>query len=171
MKKRRIIIITTSLVGVVILYLGMIFIGGGIISGALFNPRINQEQMERIFVDDYDLLRIVVDYLADSEYMSVYFFSERDAGLMSVRSSGLGVQHISVNDEDVVNAIKSLRERGYGHISKNDNLISFLRWSMVGRGRGILYSIDNTPPDTSIFTFFTILEPLSRNGWFFYEEN
>ena len=90
---------------------------------------------------------------------------------MSVRVEGSGIQHIPITDENVVNAIESLRERGYGIISKGGNTITFLRWSTIGRGRGILYSIDGSRPNEAIFTFFTILEPLSKDGWFFYEEN
>jgi len=171
MKKRRIIIIATSLVGVVILlYLGMIFIGGGIISGALFNPRINQEQMERIFVEDFNFLIVIANYLADSEHASVHSFSERKEGHMSVFSDDFGLQQIPISDERAINAAETLRERGYTFIFKSNNLIRFVRWSSMNRGRGIAFATEGEP-DESILPIFTIMEPLSKEGWFFYEQD
>jgi len=171
MKKRISIVVILLLTAIVLLIFLGIIIGGGIISGGLFNPRIDHERMERIFVDDYDLLIIVANYLTDSKHTSIHSFPERDTGFMSVFSNDLGSQQIPISDESVVNAIETLRERGYGIISRNYDVVRFLRWSMRGRGRGIAFTIDGYPPDESIWSFFTILEPLSKNGWFFYEEN
>ena len=164
-------IILRGLLLALALYCGLLLIAGGIISGAFFNPRISPRQMERIFIEDYDLLRVVVNYLVNSEHTSIHFSPTVDKGYMSVHSRSLGVRHISISDENVSDAIEELRTRGYRIISRDIDMIRFLRWSMVGRGRGILYLFDGSAPDTTIFTFFTMLEPLSKDGWFFYEEN
>ena len=169
---KKIIIIVASLLTITaLLFFSLFMIGGGIISGAFFNPRIDYRQMERIFVEDYDLLIVVVDYLSGSEHPTVNLFPERDNGIMSFFSDDLGMQHILISDENVVNAIETLRERGYRLISKNNDTIQFLRWSMRNRGHGIAYSINGDFPDSSAFSFLTKLEPLSVDGWFYYEED
>ena len=147
------------------------FIGNFILWNSLSSPRISPRQMERIFIADYDVLMVIVNYLEDSEHTSISFSPDRDEGYMLVHSSRLGFQRTPITDESVIEAIEILRERGYGVISKNSYMIRFLRWSTMGRGRGILYSLDGSVPDTTILTFFTMMEPLSKDGWFFYEEN
>ena len=171
MKRKIIISIAFSLSTIVLLFLGLSILGGGIISGAFCNPRIDKRQMERIFAADYDLLKIVTSYLVASEYPSISLFPEIDNGLMSVFSDELGAQRISINDEAVVRAIEALRERGYGLIIKRNNTVQFSRWTMRDRGRGIVHSIDEAIPDYSAFSFLTNLEPLSVNGWYYYEED
>jgi len=170
MVKRKKIFILIPLLTAILIFFGLFIIGGGIISGTLFNPRINHEQMERIFVEDYYFLIVIANYLADSEHASVLSFSERVEGHMSIFSDDFGLQQIPISDERAINAAETLRERGYTAIFKSNNLIRFLRWSSMNRGRGIAFAIDGSP-DESILPYFTILEPLSKEGWFFYEQD
>ena len=171
MNKSKKRIVLALLLTAIIAFLSYPIIAVGIISGALFNPRIDHPRMERIFVADYDLLVIVTNYLITSGHASPSISPQRDAEVMFVFSNDFGGQHIPISDENVVNAVRRLSRRGYSSINKSSGIITFTRWSSLNTGRGILYSIDGTRPDTSILTFFTMLEPLSRSGWFFYEAN
>jgi len=158
-------IIASFVTGAVLLLILSIIIFGG------FNRRISPGRMERIFVEDYELLVIVANYLANFERTSIRLSAEVDIGLRFEFSDTLGGQYIPIRDEDVANAIETLRDRGYRRITKNNNTVRFLRWSMRNRGHGIVYSMDGNPPDGSTFSFLTRLEPLSVDGWFHYEED
>jgi len=169
MKIEKIIIVIALLpIAFAILYFGLIIIGGGIISGVLFNPRINQAHMERIFIEDYDLLRVVVDYLTNSEHASISVRPETDYGMMWVGSIN---EHITIEDEYVRYVMNLLLSRGYQNISKTGNFVVFLRWRNLDNGRGVVYSIDRTLPDESTLSFLTRLESLPYQGWFYYEED
>jgi len=142
--------------------------GGGV------NRRIGYERMERIFIEDYELLRSVVDYFAGSEHTSIFIRFEED--LMG-----------DISDDNVAIAFDVLRERGYRSMHKVNNIITFLR-STRGRhfGNGIVYSIDGVEPNYGVDTrsplygsarmptqimYLTRLEPLSKPNWYYYEAN
>jgi len=168
--RRKIVTILASLLAAgVLLFFVLFIIGGGIISGTLFNPRIGREQMERIFVEDYNLLVIVANYFAEFESTSIRLSSGEDMGLRFEFSDNYGRQHIPIEDEDVVNALNELKTRGYKSISKSNNLVAFIRWSSMSRSRGIAFAIGGFPEE-DILPFFTMMIPLSRESWFFYEQ-
>ena len=173
MKRNKLGIIVGSMVavvGVVFISFFIIVIGG--ISGRLFNPNINHEQMEQYFAEDYELLLVVRDYLVSSEYESIRLRPENylgDNSSLMIVDSDSGSQRILISDQSVVDVIDTLRDRGYSTISKSNNRIRFVRWTTRNRGRGIMYLIDGNMSDNSELQFFTILEPLSKENWFFYE--
>ena len=169
MKRKIVIVITSVLISGVLLFFVLFIIGGAIISGTLFNPHIDQEQMERIFVEDYNLLVTVTNYFSNFERTSIRLSSGGNMGLRFEFSDNYGRQHIAIGGEDVVKALNELKTRGYKSISKSNNLVTFIRWSSMNRSRGIAFAIDGSPEE-DILPFFTIMVPLSREGWFFYEQ-
>jgi len=170
---KKIIIISISIVSL-------------IISGCISSPQIDQARMEEIFIEDYELLRVIVDYFINSEHMSIRIRPEpeMDKGTMSVDS---GLQRISISDINVIVAIETLHNQGYLTIARRDNIIRFLRFTR-GRhfGSGIVYSIDGVLPNYGVnprdplygsaasptqIQHLTKLEPLSKPNWFYYEED
>ena len=142
------------------------FIGNFILWSSLSGPRISPRQMERIFVADYDLLRVVVNYLEASEHESININQYGFDGLMFV---GLRYGNIPISDEQVIETITTLHNRGYRTIGKSGNTIRFLR-STRGRdfGNGIVFSVDGNEP---VLNFLTRLEPLPELNWYYYEED
>ncbi|MDR2599663.1 MAG: hypothetical protein LBC73_05250 [Oscillospiraceae bacterium] len=47
-------------------------------------------------------------------------------------------------------------------------VIVFLRWSTRNQARGIVYSIDGSIPDESMFECLIHIEPMSEDRWYFY---
>jgi len=174
MKKKIIVLVLLSvaiLIAIVIYFVSLHMMRGSFLSEVLFNHRIDHEQIESVFIDDFDLLEVVAYYMASSKHESISNSPQDGEGFLFMFTNELGRQYIAIEDENVVTAISALRERGYGVIIRNNNVISFLRWPTMNRGRGILYSIDRSHPDELIFVFFITLEPLSKSGWFYYEHD
>jgi len=138
-------------------------IGGGIITGVLFNPRINENRMERIFIEDYELLVDVLAFLVNLGPETVFIRDDMGSGEMSI-----GGKRIEIGDADAIIAINKLKSRGFRAIEMDGNTVSFLRWSMRNRGRGIAFSLDGNEP---VLPFLTRLVPLSKTYWYYYEED
>jgi hypothetical protein len=85
--------------------------------------------------------------------------------------TGLETGRVLINDKDVVGALNVLFKQKYHIIGKSGNGISFLRWSNLDAGRGIVYSLDGSAPDESSLPFLTEIKPLSEEGWYFYVED
>ena len=75
-----------------------------------------------------------------------------------------------VKDEEVVSAISVLRSKGYRHISRIDNTIRVVCKSKFRDfNSGIAYSINGE--DEPKLTYLTKIEPLSEDGWYYYESD
>ena len=59
----------------------------------------------------------------------------------------------------------------YNVIDKENNVISFQRFSTLDAGKGIAYSIDGHIPDQNSIQFLTKIEQLSEEGWYYYESD
>ena len=168
MKREGAFIATVSIIGGIVLGIALIvFVGSTVAGGGIFNPRINHRQMERIFIEDYELLRVVVDYFENSIHDNAFINSGIERGQFSIS----GGRRASIKDEQVVDSIEELRRRGYDAIAMVSSGVHFQRWSMRNRGHGIAFSLDGSPPSYSLLPFLTKLEPLSKEGWFYYEED
>jgi len=54
--------------------------------GGVINSRIDKEKMEKIFIEDYHLLIIIIDYFHESGYTSVHIRPNIDKEVMSIDS-------------------------------------------------------------------------------------
>ena len=119
----------------------------------------DQNKAEKVFQKDREDLETVVGYLErpDCEYIS---FDK------SVKISAYRL------DADVEEAIDRLfKKRGYDLIERRGNTVHFKRWSSWSRGyfgSGMAYSINKQ--DEPRIEYLTELEPLSEDGWYYYEE-
>ena len=138
---------------------------GGLTIGGFFNPQPTKEQIVKEFQDEIVLINTVRDYLLVLEYDEVYIPDTNEKGTMFV---GLGNGDINIGDETVVGAISRLWGKGYSVIEKNNNTISFQRWSNLDNGIGLAYSITGGEPTLQ---FLTKLEPLNEPNWYYYEED
>jgi len=160
--RKVVLTIVSVIVGLVILWGGFLLVSSLIIGGVFSQP-IGKEKMVKIFDEDHELIAIVTNYLANSGYEKVYIPSTTESGEMS--NSGTSVK---IDDVEVVEAINTLKKRGYSVIGKDSNTIHFQRWSNLDNGRGIAYSINGNEPTLQ---FLTKLEPLSEPNWYYYEED
>jgi len=164
MKKKTIYCISFFVASVAIVF-GLIVTMGAFMSGAAFNPRINSRQMERIFMEDYELLSIVTQFLKSPTHEGSSV--TRDSLERGEMFTATGYR-IKILDDEILSVLKDLLNRGYSNIGTEGNTIWFLRWSMLDHGRGIARTIDGSDPNLFFLTHF---EPLSKPGWFYYEEN
>ena len=76
---------------------------------------------------------------------------------------------IQLKDKKVSEALNRLFEKEkYYIISKNANTIRFVIWTRgMDFGSGITYSINKI--DYPTIEYLTKLEPLSEDGWYYYE--
>ena len=125
--------------------------------------------MKTYFQDDRELLFVVANFLAETDFESVTIRATNiENGTMFV---GLEYEHVPICSDEALKAIQMLFQRGYSIIGRSGNSIDFLRWSTRNHGRGIVYSIDGNTPDEYALVFLTEIEPLSIEGWYFYVEN
>ena len=127
------------------------------------------KQTERDFKKNKDAITLVKDYLADSDYDHISITSSMERGIMCVFI--LGQSYVTISDDEVVEAITQLHRKGYSSISKKSNAINFVRWTGKDVGKGVVYSIDGHIPDEDSLIFLTKIEPLSEDGWYYYEED
>ena len=172
-KEKVIMIVAASVVGSLSVAYIIYNIVAVLIIGGAFSPRIDYERMEKLYNEDYELLKTVVDYFADSEHTSIFIRLETD------------LEYFVVSDDNVSHALITLRGQGYSTLYKDDNIIRFPR-SSRGRhfGNGIVYSIDGVEPNYGVnprdplygstesptqIMYLTRLEPLSKPDWYYYE--
>lgn len=148
-----------------------IFIAIPVIMGIRFYVRRIQpwqggvSGIERDFERNRELIFRVRDYLAELEYDDVFIPFHMERGIMSVNAG----RRTPIENAQIVSAIERLRRRGYRSISKRNNVISFTRVSFGDRARGVAYSIDREVPCELALTFLIEIEPLNREGWYFFE--
>ena len=132
-------------------------------------PWQGMREMERDFDRNKETIITARDYLANLEYDFLrYPTFSGETGKMSTETRG---DYFLIEDEHTRNALDVLIRHGYQIIRKEGNFIVFLRWRNKDNGRGIVYSINGVPPDESVLQFLTRLEPLSEEGWYYYEED
>ena len=158
----RIILVSCTIVILVILVMSY----GVILYFWLFRNfpvfRIDYNQTVEIFTKDYNELSIIADYCINTGHSMIIIRKSTEMW------AGLENGHLEIEDPKVRDAIKVLSRRGYRVISREDQTISFLRWSNLDNGRGIAYTIDGSEP---ILQFLTRVEPLPEPGWYYYEED
>lgn len=155
-------IVTLAIVGAIVGVLSFLILGG------VFHPRIHAEQMEDIFVEDYELLVFVVQFFENSDHENVYFRREHiESGVMLTD----GGDRIDIEDNYVLEIARQLIRRGYSAIGTRGNTVYFLRWAGRDRGSGIAFSMDGNEPTSESITFLTRLKPLSKSNWYYYESD
>lgn len=125
--------------------------------------------MENKFSKNKEILLSVAKYLENQNYVSIYITSTDKKGEMFASENDMGVgKHIQISDDLIATSITYLFEKyNYNVITKKDNSIYFQSWSNKDYGRGVVYSTDGEQPKNELIT---ILEPLSEENWYFYEE-
>lgn len=156
----------------VVILIGVLMIGGA------FNPSINQEKAEKVLLNDYESICMIVDYMKNSEYVDItiqsndYIYDDGNYGTWYVYDDTLkntDTGNKKITDKIIVDILDMLfAKKLYKSISKNGNTISFLLWSNLDAGRGIAYTLDDSPPTLQ---FLTKSEKLKKENWYYYEED
>ena len=136
-------------------------------------PRVPEiKQMEEYFQSDREQLQIIVDYFLHTNFDNITIWGVDNIENVQIEMfTGLETGRVLVSDENVSRAIKDIFMGGYRLVEKNENGVKFLRWSIRNHGRGIVYSIDGSIPDSDTILFLTELHPLSEENWFVFVEN
>ena len=139
----------------------------GIIFSAIYSLKPpDKNKMEKYFKRDNADIILITDYFIDSSNPEIYVRKSdfKDGKILT----GDNMLYEKIENEAVIKAIgRIFKKQGYSVIGKNNNTIYFQKWSMFEEDRGIAYSINGN--DKPIVEFLTKLEPLSKNGWYYYE--
>ena len=163
MKKRRTIIILS-----VSIMISLAILAGLIWGAAEFFSPPNKSKAERTFEQDKTDILLITEYLINSDYAEIFINKARIAQQTGTMFTGIETRDVKIEDEAVVNAIDWLGKRGYSIMDKTENTIYFQRWTRFKDfGSGIAYSINGK--DEPELQFLTKLEPLSEDGWYYYE--
>jgi hypothetical protein len=135
----------------------------------IFPRKISLNKVENIFDKKKDTFIELALYFEDLEYSDIYISSASKEGNMSVVIDNEGsLKHIQISDTTISkNLYDIMKKYRYSILSKSNNCIYFQLWANIDYGRGIVYSMDGYEPKNE---YITILEPLSENDWYFYEE-
>jgi len=126
---------------------------------------LSQKSIEEDFVENYDNIIVVTDYLTTSEHENIHINNRIDLETMFNDTN----IDLSIDDASAIRAINTLFDKGYSAITKNGNTISFQRSTrLMDFGSGVAYSIDGTEPQQQ---FLTRLVALSEANWYYYEED
>ncbi len=147
MKKSIFISIAICCICIIILLPGMIL-------GGVFDSPPSMKTIKNVFLEDYEYINKVVNYLNESKENDVYIV------LTDVESFNM--------DEDIIKILNGLKRQGYTTISKKHNEVSFVRWSKRDFGSGFIYSADKK---INSLAFPTCTEELPYDNWYYYEEN
>lgn len=126
-------------------------------------PFCNENKAAKYFDQDKEDILLITEYLASDTNDNIIFRKEG----MFAAPSNLN----KVNDRSVYQAIyRLLNDRDYHSISKFENTITFTIWTRFNDfGSGLAYSINVM--DEPEIQYLTELEPLSEDGWYYYEED
>ncbi|MFT3950868.1 MAG: hypothetical protein QM689_02735 [Oscillospiraceae bacterium] len=126
----------------------------------------DKSKTEKYFNHDVAEINLVKDYMSYSGYLEIYI--DKATIKNDTMFTGVITNDVRIEDSEVVKAIKRLiNQRGVNCISKDGNTIYFEKWRLSDQSRGIAYSINKT--DKPELQYLTKLEPLSEDGWYYYE--
>ena len=130
-------------------------------------PRQGMHEMKLDFQENRESILIVRDYFVDSRHERISYPSR--LGESGMLWSGATFSYVAISDENVETAINRLLSKGYRQVVKRDGFISFTRWGNTGAGVGVVYSIGGAIPCSTAIQFLIELEPLTEDGWFYFE--
>jgi len=131
----------------------------------------NLKKAEKVFEEDKELLTVIAAYLSKWEESDLRL--ELHTGVLKsyedIGEKQLDIKTLPIHDVSVKEAIQALYDKGYQAFYKDENTIHALRWSRMDFGSGFAFSINHTTKPE--LQFCTKLEPLSEEGWYYYEED
>lgn len=132
------------------------------------------EQIKKEFTDNYLNIKKITDFLADSNYSTIYinrtdyiyedgFYGSWYAYNEGDNSGG----KMRINDDKVVEMLNDFfKNKGYQTIVKDQNAIHFQLWANLDAGSGVVYSMDGNEPKMQLLVK---LEKLDKDNWYYYE--
>lgn len=130
----------------------------------ILNPYAKKILTVYNFENDIESMQTIVQEWESFDYS--YMFIDRTR--YDQNTIGVGYEP---NDNITVSNGKEcfgylLANKKYRYIMKDDNAVYFTRYSSLGNGYGVAFSMDGNKPKNE---FIISIEPLdNHNGWFFY---
>lgn len=149
--------------------LSIVFVASvvGVVWNAIYSLKPpDKNDTEKYFERDKEDLVLVTEYFANCDYTNIYITkSNYEKGKMF---TGVSTGDIKIEDKAVIKAINRLiKRRNYKMIERTGNTIYFEKWFFGEESHGIAFSVNGK--DKPVIEFLTELEPLSENGWYYYE--
>ena len=166
MRRKMIIQFASIIIFITALVLGLI------LSGLNDLAMPDKDEVKKYFDRDKKEFVIIMEYLSKAPGSSIYIDEPGEYMRISYSNEKfVGFENEKIEDKAVIKAINWLfKRRGYKKINKEGYTIDFQRWSgVIDVTIGIAYSISEK--DEPVLQYLTKLEPLSEDGWYYYEED
>ncbi len=126
----------------------------------------DKEKTEKCFQQDGSDLRLIADYLANSEYDFICI----DAS--DIKKEVMFTGHVTddqkIDDKAVLKALKRLLKYGkYKEVRKSYDTVVFEKWHFFEQERGIATPVDKEK--LPVVEYLILSEPLSEKGWYYYQ--
>ena len=130
------------------------------------SPKRGLGNAKKDLQSNLELFVITRDFLVEEEYdyISIRF---RGEGTMFVNKTD--TPYVPIDNDEVIEALDLLRQRGFEHTLKYKDSVQFYRRSHSEIYYGIVYSMDGQAPDDTVVQFLTKIEPLTEEGWYYFE--
>jgi hypothetical protein len=151
----------------VVIYFGMLVFSP--ILSPVLTPILNLHLAVSRFERNSEIITLVRDFLAESEYDDIIITPHR--GHKILFASGNDPPYAHISNEEVEKAIRQLQQKNYRVIAKKNSVIYFGRQA-VGISsvlRGVVYSVERHIPDESAIPYLQRIEPLTEEGWYYFE--
>lgn len=125
------------------------------------------DDVDAVFEQDYDLIDEVTSHLLALEESGVWIQCREK------EISGEFGKPMEFQSSKIEQIVEELRNKGYYHISKRENVVIFDVWRKafdVEFEAGFVYSIDGSG-DLSDVEYLTYQRPLSKENWYYYESD
>jgi len=129
-------------------------------------PLRGLDKAENSFQENKELITLIRDFLIESEYDYITIDNPMNDTRMFINKG-----YVPIDNDGVIEALALLRQQRYEGVSMTNPCIKFHMLTYQEIYYGIVYPIDGHTPDESCFSFLTLIEPLTEDGWYYFEEN
>ena len=170
---KKVIIVLSVVLSVVLLFFIINVVLLFDMFGRIEGPMLTNATAEAFLQENEEQLAIVIDYLLSTEFYWVTIRSSQLNELSNIDNNiymftGLETGRVKVEDELMLETLKHLFY-DVTIVGKCEKVITFQLWSALrNHARGIAYSIDGSTPDGCAISNLVEIEPLSKDGWYFY---
>lgn len=130
----------------------------------VLNPHIKRIFTINNFKKDAEVMNLITQDWKNTDYFYMYI----DRGMYESDIVGVGYKPgdniIIQKNKDIFKYMFEVRQ--YQYIMKSDNAVYFTKYSSLGNGYGVAYSIDGFKPHNEFIISSEKLE--NFNGWYFY---
>lgn len=130
----------------------------------LLNPQIKRKVTISALKNDEQNMRLIAQEWETHEY--TYMFTDKDKYKIGIIDVDYKPNENIINDKKDKNIEYLLNKKNYQYIMKSDNAVYFTKYSSLGNGYGVAFSVDGKKPQNE---FIISSEKIAGfDEWYFY---